>query len=351
MNTIEFLSKQEYFSEITNHIARCHSKDFVALATMNIDAGNRMTTLSETLKLASKNGTDVYLAYDAYNFISYHKVIPGPLFFNTKMPAKPKGLWSKLGLLLKELKSAGINLSQTNVPKRKFSSSIAGRSHIKYCIINDTAYIGGCNLSSTYDIDIMAKITNKKLAKIMRDLATQTQQNPNMTKVIGRDKVIKINDQLDLLLDAGQKNRSIIYETTQKLINSAQKSIFMTCQFFPAGPTSNLLKNATNKNVDVKLLYNSPAKHSSPMNILHFFVKKFEQLRLPKKLFANELAKNNNYIHAKVLLNEKEALLGSHNFVKVGVSLGTAEICLHFKTPKYNQQIIDCINKQKNKPF
>ncbi len=347
MNNIEFLSKQAYFHDVTSRIAKCQKGDCVALATMNIDTGDLVTDLFLALQTASQKGADIYLAYDAYNYISFNKKIPGPLFFNTKMPNKVGKFWSRLFSSLQNLETAGVKLSLTNVPKKRFSSPFGGRSHIKYCLINDTVYIGGCNISSTRDIDIMVKITDPKLAKIIKDLAIATHKNPNMQEVIGNDKAIKINNDLDLLLDAGYKHQSLIYETAKTLITSATKNIFMTCQYFPNSTTAQLLGRAVKNRIDVKLIFNSPFKHVFPISIVHFLVKKYEQLRSPKQLFSGQLPSKTNFIHAKVLINEKQALVGSHNYVKPGVDFGTAEIALHFKTAKYNQSIIDCINKQK----
>jgi hypothetical protein len=53
-----------------------------------------------------------------------------------------------------------------------------------------------------------------------------------------------------------------------------------------------------------------------------------ERTHQPSALFDQQLHKDLPYLHAKLLATEQGAMIGSHNYVGVGVSFGTAELTL-----------------------
>lgn len=347
---IVFLSRSEYFAEITNTISRSKKGDYIALATMNFQTENSCAELIEALKNSSKNGAQVSLLYDSYNYLTNKYSMPGPLFWNTELPKNPKlNPWKTLYKTVQQLENIGVKTTLTNIPQKIFTLPFAGRSHIKFCVINETVYIGGCNLSSSSDIDIMLKITNSKLANQIKNLNKKIQSYKNVSVALNnKDVIYKISPDIELIIDAGVKKQSLIFDNALELIDGAKEYIFMTCQFFPNSATIKKLQDAYNRGVKIELFYNNPSKQPFPKNLLHYLVRTYYKFLLPADFFNNELPKNNLYIHSKILLNEKTCLIGSHNYVKAGVSFGTAEICLKVNNPKNNHSVISCIKKQLN---
>jgi|GEM_PF-4937906 len=58
-----------------------------------------------------------------------------------------------------------------NQPILPLSFPFMGRSHLKYCIINDAAYLGGCNLDNPSLLDSMLEIHSGELADLGKILA------------------------------------------------------------------------------------------------------------------------------------------------------------------------------------
>jgi hypothetical protein len=78
----------------------------------------------------------------------------------------------------------------------------------------------------------------------------------------------------------------------------------------------------------VTIIYNHPSKHPFPFNFLHQGVVWSEKLSYSSHFFANQLPKDSDFIHAKLLATDKGTIIGSHNYVRAGVRFGTAEIAL-----------------------
>ncbi len=349
-NDVIFLTRKQYFSEITNKISITKKNDFIALATMNLETNNVCSDLIKAINKSAKNKANISIFYDSYNYIINKYSLPGPLFWHTKLPKKIRlNPWKNLKETVYNLQQNGANTTLTNIPKKRFSIPFSGRSHIKFCVINNNVYLGGCNLSSSDDIDIMLKFSDKKLTNSIKKFIQDVKLKNNVYEALNnKDIQLKINPKTELFIDSGVKNQSLIYEQAMSLIDSAEEYIFMTCQFFPNTTTIKKLKQAYERGVKIELLYNHPSKHPFPKNLLHYFVKFYYQLFLPKDLSSNELPKNNLYIHSKILLNEKTSMVGSHNYVNAGVAFGTAEICLKFNSNLYNDKLISCIKEQIN---
>lgn len=343
-----FLSRDEYFAEITQVIASSGTGDDIMLGTMSFDNGDRYIALVNAMTKASKNGAKVRFAIDSYNYIIDRNWRLGPLFWHKSLPSKKlREPFESLRNNLSKLSEAGINVNLLNPVTKPLTNPFAGRSHIKYCVINNLAYIGGCNLSSSRHIDIMAKSDNKNLVKAVREFAQEIINQPTVYKAYNsKDQIIKINKELDLLVDAGVKKQSLIYDKALELIDNAKEYIFMTSQYPPHSKTAKHLTKALKRGVKIELLYNSPSQHPKYIKLLQSAVKKYNQIILPKELFANELPTNNLYMHGKILISESQAMIGSHNFSTHGVNFGTAEFCLHLRIDEFNTQIIKSIKDQ-----
>lgn len=283
--------------------------------------------LVESLETASKRGADVLLMIDAYNFLIDEHQTPGPLFFRSQLPKQLRGEFQQKMRWLSSLADQSVRYAITNMPKGAPSNPFAGRSHIKFAVVNDRIYIGGCNLSHAEQIDVMAAWDDKKTADWLYDFGQHMVASGGSSFMDGTDIERPIDTQSIILVDAGARKQSIILDNALKLIDEAEKELFITCQYFPGGVTAQHLLAAHRRGVKVTIAYSPPGVHGRQA-LAHHLHKQRERLRLPKEFFVHQLPKSLPKLHAKVLASEKSVIIGSHNFVSQGVNWGTAEIAL-----------------------
>jgi cardiolipin synthase len=302
--------------------------------------------LLNALKTAAQRGAEVDLIVDAYAFL-VNDGKPGPLFYRAQLPKKLPKLYQRRLDILNELKVAGVRCTIINWPKKPFQNPFAGRSHLKFAVINERMYIGGCNLNPGDKADVMVGWDDKNTADWLYGLSQKIISKRNVKEAVNyHDLSFEVDAGSNLLFDAGVADRSRIYEAALDLIDSAQKEVLLTCQFFPNSVTARHLRLAAERGTKVTIIYNHPSAHPFPMNILHSLVTRYERLRCPKSFFKHELPKGHPYLHAKVLVSEKAAMVGSHNYVTAGVRFGTAEIALHRTDQDFAHQLIATINQQ-----
>lgn len=346
-------SKQEYLQDITTRIAAARAGDKIALMTMLYDPTNAaIARLTDSLCTAAKKGADVLFIIDAHNFLrtTYGKLAtPGRLFWSRDF-AEHHHANDPILKGLQRITKAGGRTAIINKPSRRFTNPFGGRSHIKLTLINDRIYIGGCNLQEASDIDIMVNWTEVNTAKYLRELTEHIYQSLDTNDVFQANDISKlINDQSMLLIDAGVARQSIIYDEALQLIDEAKKSVFITCQYFPNSTTTKHLAAAQERGVEVAIIYNNPDKDYAPFNHIHRAIQDLERMRHPANFFSRELPKRMPYLHAKIIATEAAAIVGSHNYLRAGVNLGTAEIALLRRDSTFSQSLIDNIETQLKK--
>jgi len=281
------------------------------------------------LAAAAGRGVHVMLSMDAVNFLHNDRTLkPGPLWYGVAPTVRSPRPFGRRFAALKTLQEAGGTYVITNRPPRRFTIPQAGRSHIKFAILNDRVYIGGCNLERPCQMDVMVSWQDQATADYLYGFAANVAQTASpRTTLQSRDTRHRVDTNTTLLFDAGVPRQSRILDEALRLIDSAQERIFMTCQFFPGGRTGQHLAAAIRRGVDVTLYYSPPSTHGvgAPG---HYLYELSERQRNPVGLFRNRLPASNSKLHAKVLVTEKGAMHGSHNYVVQGVRLGTAEIAL-----------------------
>lgn len=331
MAKYELFNRTTYFDHLISSFNQASAGDNIILATMEFrpDEG-KVNDIVDALCRAAKQGAHVTFLVDAYSFMLKDGAVLGPLFFSKRDPKYGYGEFRPVIAALAKLRAKGVNCVVTNKPPRPLKNPFGGRSHIKFAVINKEVFIGGCNLSHPEQLDVMVRTENSILADYMRDFTHDVIQHKSVRKaLLRRDKSFKIDADTELLIDAGVKRQSLIYERAFGLINSAASRVYMTCQFFPNNFTPAALAKAHNRGVQVHLAYNHPDQHKKGIRGIQKRTVAYKKKRLPGSVFENQLHQDKNYLHAKILLSEKEAIIGSHNFVKMGVNLGTAEIALH----------------------
>lgn len=348
MAKFTFYDKPSYLDDITKRVSATKRGDRVTIASMKFDIDTpEVKKLVEALVAAAGRGVDVLLAIDAYTFLFYGDAHPGPLFYYKKLPTKLPAVFQHRLDALEKLKAAGGHYVITNYPSRRFKNPFSGRSHIKLAVINDRVYLGGCNLSDANQIDMMAAWDDKPTADWLAAFMNKVARIRNVA-VAAKDQDLsrEVDKRTTLMIDVGRPDQSLIYEKAWSIMNDAQKSLFMACQYFPNGSTARLLRQAKRGGVDVSIVFNHPSKHGLTHSLIQYPVTWFERLRNPPAFFSGQLPKTQPKLHAKLIASEQAVMIGSHNYVPAGVKWGTAEIALLSRDPKFANAAIQALQKQ-----
>jgi phosphatidylserine/phosphatidylglycerophosphate/cardiolipin synthase-like enzyme len=351
-----FYTKREYFSDLRRRISLAVSGDRIVIMTMAfVITEDYVVDLINSLAQAAKRGAKTLLVIDALPFIAGEKVPPDPLTYIGSLAGRHPSDYKAKTLLLDKYRQSGGKYSIINMPSRPVINPLKNRSHIKHAIINDRLYLGSSNLDDLSDIETMVGWEDKAVSDWLYEFINSVAAvGSTQSYFEGQDISLKLDAKTHLLFDAGKRGQSLIFNKALGLIDEAHESLTMTCQFYPTTKTIKRLIKAQKRGVKVTLIYNHPAKASAegkgtafdPIVAAHYWDRaKGRRMSLPG-LKAIELAPNHPYIHSKLIASEKGAILGSHNYVKIGVDLGTAESALLRLDPEFSRQAIESVNKQ-----
>jgi phosphatidylserine/phosphatidylglycerophosphate/cardiolipin synthase-like enzyme len=344
LTPLKILPTEQYFAELAQAVASTKPGDRVALMSMSFNPVEpRTAPLFWELISASKRGVQVQLNVDANSFmVDDAKTIPsGPLFWhNEPSRSRRQDYRAKFETLSKLLESGG-HYCITNMPNRALTNPFSGRSHIKFSVINNTTYVGGCNLSKSWQTDLMVRLDDPNTADFIYQFMMQVARAGNvLASLDGKDMVYQIDELTKLAIDAGHKHQSLIYEEALKAIDDAKQWIVLTCQYFPGSTTADHLAAALQRGVRVEVHYGRQSGKDF-LSLPHHIVELGEQIRYPKELFVHRVEKSLPRLHTKLLATEQGAMLGSHNYVTHGVDFGTAEATLIRQDPAFAQIAVD----------
>ncbi|HVO86545.1 MAG TPA: phospholipase D-like domain-containing protein [Candidatus Binatia bacterium] len=346
-----FYSKPEYYQKLIDEISKAKSGDRAALASMGLKLQEpHVSEIIQQLTKAASRGVNVQLWIDARSFLLWPESMrPGPLFYRGHLPKKLKEPFKSQLLSLDALKSAGGHYAIVNQPARRLSLPFAGRSHLKLAVINDYLMLGGCNLTSADEMDMMVGWRDIVAADLLYELTAKVVANKKVRAAIGdKDILHKLGPRTELLIDSGVPKQSAIFDRALRLIDEAEQSVFIVCQYYPNSVTLAHLKAAYRRGVKVTMVYNHPSQHGFLRSGLQNMVILRERMRTPNRLFQGQLQKDLPFLHAKLVATEQAAIIGSHNFVPAGVNLGTAEIALLDRSPDFSKACVDAITAQLN---
>jgi phosphatidylserine/phosphatidylglycerophosphate/cardiolipin synthase-like enzyme len=336
-----FYSSAEYRATLLDCIKQAKAGSRLLVTTMSFNPSEPpVGKIMQALASAAERKVKTTLIVDAHVFLIKRNMLsnsPGPLWYAKKLPKRLRQPYEcRLRTLQQLNKQPEGEYAIVNSPTRRFSLPVAGRSHIKLVIVDDVIFLGGCNLQGTKFIDMMVSWRDKPLADWLYVLFTKVKNDKHVLLTLnGQDISKKVDDDTTLLIDAGLRNQSIILRSAIELIDAAQEWILMTCQWFPNSVTAEALKRAHQRGVKVELIFSHPSMHG-PIGIVVGRANILRQrLRIPADLFEGMIAKENTMLHAKLLATDAGTMLGSHNYVRTGVSLGTAEIALLGRSPEF----------------
>jgi cardiolipin synthase len=314
----KLLLPTEYVRDATEEIKKATSQ--VTVVSLMVTDDTATDELIDALIEAAKRGVKVMVAADVF---SYSELNGG--FFPIRYYSKKTQSTNRM---VKELERSGADFhwfGQLN------TTLFNGRTHIKWCIVDDIVYsFGGVNLykKGIMSNDYMFKLENRDLAaqlvhehSRMVDADKNHYSYPSHSFKYGDDTV---------LIDGGFFGDSIIYRRACALAKEATKVLFVS-QYCPTGKLNKLLKETESE------LYFNPWRHA------HSLSRPLIRLSM---YFSGQKTHYHytKYLHAKFMIFEmadgrEVALTGSHNFVHGGVILGTREIALETEDPSIIRQL------------
>lgn len=316
----KLLLPTDYVRDATKAIA--HAKHRVSFLCMLVTDDEATDGLIDALCDAAKRGVAVDVAADVFTYgeLSGH-FIPTS-YYSKKTRATT--------MMTRQFENSGVNFNWLG----RFSNTpITGRTHIKWCVVDDKIYsFGGVNL---YDQGI--KNSDYMFEVVDRDLAfTLSEEYGRLVKADNghyayRSRSIQSNIGT-VHIDGGLPLDSVIYRRACALTKEATSILFVS-QYSATGKLSRLLKKTNSK------LYFNTGKGASLINRVI--------IKLGTLFTGNKtLYRRKNYLHAKFMIFEmadgqRIALTGSHNFVHGGVLLGTREVALETS----NKKVIDQLEK------
>ncbi|MDB5182133.1 MAG: hypothetical protein JWP13_896 [Candidatus Saccharibacteria bacterium] len=344
----KFHTHIEYRTELVSQIKSTKKGDRVLLMSMTFEPTEpEIAEIVEALTAAASRGVHVTLAVDAHSFLLNPYHLPGPLLGRQTLPKRLNPIYRHKLALLETIRAYPTGHTEIlNIPKRALNIPVSGRSHIKAAIINDQIFLGGCNLQAADWVDIMIGWRDKnfsdRLYKMLENIIHSKHTSRSMA---GIDRCLNIDEVTNVYIDSGKKGRSLIFQEALELIDSAQEWLVITCQFFPNSITAQHLLRAINRGVKVEVIYAHPNQHGLIGGLGQHVSILREKARLPKALFKHALNRDDPKLHAKLLACDQGVMIGSHNYVKAGVILGTAEIALLAKDGQLAREAVETLHR------
>lgn len=319
------------------------AKKRIYLQSMLFEIGEFLTRLEPVLTQKAREGVDVQITTD---WVSKRYAKDDANLFPSLDPEIRKQttqIHEQTNELIQRWQEAGVQFTFTNRPGLASKIlAIYRRNHIKLYIVDDFIWIGGVNMfdEALEFIDIMVKFSDPNL------VAAGVQQffSVNENRPLANASV-RIPPYHELLIDAGLINDSLIYDKAVQAIARADHSLIFVSQFVPDGKLLQAIIKAARRGVKVVIITSN--KDHKMMSTFPY--------NLPYKLLLAKIRQQNNIslfhqrtkVHAKIILvDDQIALFGSHNFVQVGVLLGTEEVAIRTKDPVLVAAIKHFVDKQ-----
>lgn len=315
---MQLISPQQYVTEAAK--AARNAKKRIHLLSMVFADHAATRDLFIALQDAAKRGVHVSIAADVF---TYGEVSNGflPLRYYSSGA-------SATNAMVKALKKAGVKFSWLGRMRTTFYN---GRTHSKWCVIDDTVFsFGGVNLydEGIANQDYMFMVSDARLATRLVDEQVRILRAER--KSINYPSVAYESPQMDVLFDGGIIGQSIIYRRACELSRQADHIVFIS-QYCPTGKLARILKKKPTE------FYYNRTNQATGLNRI---VIALSQLISGLSTDYTQAA----YLHAKCIIftmpdGTKKAISGSHNFAYTGVLLGTREVAIETDDPSIISQL------------
>lgn len=325
MVRVKLISPTQYVSEAAE--AMRHATKRIYLISMVIASHEQTEELIHELEAAARRGVEVHVAADVFTF---GEVSGGFLPVRYYSPGARDA-----NKMVRALKKSGVHFSWLG---RARMTLFNGRTHSKWCIVDDTIFsFGGVNMYKTGidNVDYMFRLEDAKLADRLveeqKRIQTAERRSHNYPSV-----AYEYGD-ATVLIDGGIIGQSVIYRRAVELAEEASHITFVS-QYCPTGRLSNILGK---KNTD---LYFNRSQQAEGLNKIVL------RIALLMTHLKTQYTKE-TYLHAKFIIftlpdGSKVAITGSHNFAYTGVLLGTREIALETRDPAIIGQLETFFKKE-----
>lgn len=309
---------RDYVQQATEQIKKATRR--VSLLTMVLIHDRATDELLDALCDAAERGVEVKVAADSFTYTDFQ----GSYIPTTYRSKRVRAAMT----MQKRFRAAGAEFQWLG---RLSMVAFSGRTHIKWCIVDDTVYsFGGVNLDdqSVKNTDYMFKTSNEALAT--RLIAEQDRiVRADRSGHAYRSHQFGDDDNM-VLIDGGFLGDSIIYRRACYWAERAAH-VTLVSQYCPTGKLSRLIKNT-----DSDLYFN----HWTNAGLLNKLVIRLGMISSKHKTSYHR----RSYLHAKFIIftlpdGSKVAITGSHNFVRAGALLGTREVGLETTNKKIIRQL------------
>lgn len=320
---------KQFFDDFIETAA--HAKKRIYLQSIFFEAGKILEQIETVVVKKAQEGVDVHVIID---WVSERYVEDNPHILPTlKKSVKTKKdlVHRQTKLLINRWKQAGVTFTTTNSQSGiSLFLSIYGRNHKKIYLVDDTAvWLGSANLldRTAQSVEIMAKFTNPAMIQAVSEEFFKVNNNRP-----AKNYSVMVSPLYELLVDAGTRGKSIIYDTATEAVTAAKESIIFASPFVPDGKILREIIAASRRGVPVTII-TSNIDHKNftlfPYNIPYKLM--LEKIKHEKNI---SVLYQDRKVHAKILLiDQKSVLFGSHNFVDIGVQLATEEIAVKTTDP------------------
>lgn len=310
-SSVVLLDAPAYVSDLCDKISRAKLRVILFTHIIAYDSSTERLVLE--LEKAAARGVTVELAGDVYTF----GILKG--YFRNKQI---------LGLrkMIKQLRAKGVNYRWIGT----FGPFLfAGRTHVKWCIVDNTVYsFGGVNLykKGIDSTDYMLRLTDKKLADFLENEHFKIARADRLGQLFrSHDFFISTGT---VIIDGGVVFDSKIYHRACQLARRAESIVFVS-QYCPTGKLGKILSQK------ISQLYFNPWQLADGGNRL--LIRRSMAKTGYQTKYVRSVYNHSKFIIFTMVDGSKIAITGSHNFVYGGVVLGTREIALETS----DQSIID----------
>lgn len=343
---LELYSGIEFFERLAGDISETSSGDRVVILTMSFGPGEPLVAnIIDELHASADRGTDIVIGVDAYALMADgDSRATGPLLF--PMPFGQASFIRRRREIDRLAGRDSVRCSIINRPSRYLTNPFAGRSHIKLAIVNDKVKIGGPNFHKSDRDDIVVEFENPETADMLYELARCIVETGSTDEALdGQDQAWPMDGKTTIMIDAGMRNQSLIFETALQIIEDARKSIIGSFQFFPNGKTADSFIRAYNRDIRTRLIHNHPFSGGKLLGGVEYLAMLRQKSRMPSALFADQVPRGRT-MHGSAIASETAVVVGSHNLVERGVKFGTAELAILSRDPDFAHQVGNFILSQ-----
>ncbi len=346
---IRLQSSREFITDLISHVR--NAKKRVWLQFMKFESGEITSVLVDELSEARERGVDTAIHLDRYsrNFIrvgnrdvwKYSQILRNPI--EPKSGLDERTLKQRNRYMteydLRRLEKIGILSYSLADGFAKRLMPFGDGDHKKLAIVDDTAWLGTMNLTDSDVLgmnNFMLRFTSPELVDILGNIFLHPPTDD--ASYLSSHAQETGNIDWELLVDAGQPHRSIIYKRALAMLSRATNRIEYTTQYWPTGLLKEALIARARQGLDVTVSMQSLGDHRIwrypyILGFANFFMKESKSSGL-------QLVFPSRPTHTKgLVIDGQAALFGSHDLFEPTLRVGVRELSLYTEDPYFVHEL------------